>query len=181
MTATAVLNEIPEWIPSIQNLGAEMKYIFGYLQKKSNGMIICHGQGLMWGGLFTKEGQMSDPSYSGRALKSFRKHCEEVGVLPYIVPAGGFMVTPVVDIDVGTVYEIGERLEKVLDLTMQEMNWCPEEEKQCFEISPQSTTNFEVVINNINFTECQSILHKARSCTSCTDFVCPDVRMRFIQ
>mmetsp|Transcript_469 Transcript_469/g.1075 ORF Transcript_469/g.1075 Transcript_469/m.1075 type:complete len:520 (+) Transcript_469:867-2426(+) len=184
MTATAVLKELPLWIPSIQKLGEEMEHIFGYLQRKSNGMLVCHGQGLMWGGLFTQEGKMKDPAYKSRAIKCFRKHCEQVGVLPYIVPAGGFMVTPVVDIDVGTVYEIGERMEKVLDLTMQEMEWSIEEEKQCFEIGGPTELD-EVVANlliqSIDLSKCQIRLHETRSCTSCTKFVSPDVRLRFMQ
>ena len=61
----------------------------------SDGMLeITHGQGLMWGAIFSREGRMKEAGYRSLAV-----HCEEVGILPYKVPCGGFMVSPVVDID----------------------------------------------------------------------------------
>ena len=53
----------------------------------------------MWGAIFSKEGRMKEAGYRSLAVKCFHKHCEEVGILPYMVPCGGFMVSPVVDID----------------------------------------------------------------------------------
>mmetsp|Transcript_9735 Transcript_9735/g.17149 ORF Transcript_9735/g.17149 Transcript_9735/m.17149 type:complete len:510 (+) Transcript_9735:401-1930(+) len=180
MTATEVLREIPNWLPSVHKLGQEMAHIFSYLSKISDGMLIDHGQGLMWGCLFTKEGVMKEPSYRSLVIQCFRKHCEEIGVLPYIVPAGGIMVTPHFDIDVGTLYEIGEKLEKVILATMQEMGWStssPEEEKsQLYEISTL-TTQCSVVVDT---SQCQTYLHETKSCTSCSQFVCPTIRMRFV-
>jgi adenosylmethionine-8-amino-7-oxononanoate aminotransferase len=121
MTATEVLKEIPNWFPHITKLGEEMSRMCGHLSHVSEGMLMCHGQGLMWGGLFTNEGAMVKPEYRAWALESFRKHCRVMGVLPYIVPAGGFMITPMVDVDVGTIHEIGSRLEKVILRTMDEI------------------------------------------------------------
>jgi adenosylmethionine-8-amino-7-oxononanoate aminotransferase len=174
MTATEVLREVPNWLPSIQKLGEEMAYIFGYLAKISDGMLITHGQGLMWGGLFTKEGEMGEAGYRSQAMKCFRRHCDEVGVLPYIVPAGGFMVTPMMDVDVGTLYEIGEKLEQVILRTMQEIGWKDirgETKQELFDIP-------ELVIEDF---KCQTYLHQTKSCTSCSDFVCQDVRSRFVK
>lgn len=179
MTATEVLNEIPTWIPSITKLGKEMKYIMGYLTKISNGMLVAHGQGLMWGALFKNHGQMADPGFRARAIKCFRKHCEEVGVLPYLVPAGGFMVTPVVDIDVGTVYEMGQRLEQVVLRTMEELGWDTGEEK--VEETTPSTYISPEISTQLDAAQCQPIFHQTKACTSCTSFVCQDIRMRFIQ
>lgn len=177
MTATEVLTEIPGWLPSVQKLGEEMAHIFSYLAKISDGMIITHGQGLMWGALLTNEGQLGEAAYRARALKSFKKNCEEVGVLPYIVPAGGFMVTPVIDIDVGTIYEIGEKMEQVIQRTMDEMAWhSPKVEE-----SKQELYVPDVVPKQITGKECETILHKTKSCTSCSNFVCQDVRMRFVR
>ena len=123
MTATEVLKEMPKWFSHITKLGEEMSRMCGYLSMASEGMLMCHGQGLMWGGLFTHEGDMGKSENRARTLQSFRKHCSEVGILPYIVPAGGFMITPMVDVDVGTIYEIGARLEKVILRTMDDMGW----------------------------------------------------------
>lgn len=123
MTATEVLQEIPNWLPTISKVGEEFSHIFGYLERLSDGMLITHGQGLMWGALFSKEGKLCQGEYRNIAATLLKKHCGEVGVLPYIVPAGGFMVTPVMDIDVGTVYEIGKRLEQVVIRTMRDIQW----------------------------------------------------------
>jgi adenosylmethionine-8-amino-7-oxononanoate aminotransferase len=179
MTATEVLKEIPNWLPSVTKLGQEMACIFAYLTKISNGMIIAHGQGLMWGCLFTKEGAMEDESYKSRAIKCFRKHCDKIGVLPYLVPAGGLMVSPHFDIDVGTLYEMGEKLEKVIRATMSEMEWSslsPEEEKNQLHDMPMIATECVAV----DETQCQKYLHQTKSCTDCSMFVCNKLRMRFL-
>jgi adenosylmethionine-8-amino-7-oxononanoate aminotransferase len=177
MTATEVLREVTNWLPSIAKLGQELAHIFGYLSKISEGMIITHGQGLMWGCLFTKEGKMGEAGYRSRAMKSFRKHCEEVGVLPYIVPAGGFMVTPVFDIDVGTIYEIGEKLEQVIVRTIEEIGWRQEK----MEETKQELYDIPKLVPELtDLAKCQTYLHQTKSCTSCSSFVCQDVRMRFV-
>jgi adenosylmethionine-8-amino-7-oxononanoate aminotransferase len=177
MTATEVLREIPNWLPSISKLGEELAYIFGYLAKISDGLLITHGQGLMWGGLFTKEGKMGEASYRSRALKCFKKHCEEVGVLPYIVPAGGFMFTPVIDIDVGTVYEIGEKLEQIIVRMMEEIGWKQEKIGE----TKQELFDIPELVTGLDLTKCQDFLHQTKSCTSCSDFVCQDLRNRFVR
>ncbi|KAG7350635.1 pyridoxal phosphate-dependent transferase [Nitzschia inconspicua] len=181
MTATEVLREIPNWLPSVQKLGQEMAHIFGYLAKISDGMLIAHGQGLMWGCLFTKEGAMKDESYRSRAIQSFRQHCEEALILPYIVPAGGFMVSPHFDVDVGTIYEMAEKLEKVTIATMDEMGWSP---LSCEEAKTQDVAAAPMGLCASAMEEdpslCQTYLHRTKSCTSCSSFVCPTIRMRFL-
>lgn len=178
MTSTQVLRELPEWFSSIAKLGSEMKCIFAYLARMSNGMILAHGQGLMWGCLFTKEGQMSDAKFRNTAIQCFKKHADIVGILPYFVPAGGLMVSPCVDIDVGTVYEIGERLEQVLYRTMDEVGWdgCRAEETE----GPSKPTMDECKTISLDTTLCEPHFHRTKSCTSCDEFVCPTVRMRFV-
>lgn len=56
LTATAVLEEIPHWLPAITKLGGEVERIFTSLATVSQGLLVCHGQGLMWGGQFTRDG-----------------------------------------------------------------------------------------------------------------------------
>jgi hypothetical protein len=119
---------------------------------------------------------MKDESYRSRAIQSFRKHCEQSHVLPYIVPAGGLMVSPHFDIDVGTLYEMAEKLEKVIIATMEEMGWSPlscEEAKTQDMIAPMAECLADP-------STCQTYLHQTKSCTSCSSFVCPTIRMRFV-
>lgn len=177
MTATEVLREIPTWLPSIGKLGLEMKAIFAYLARVSDGMLLAHGQGLMWGCLFSRIGVLRDESFRCRVITCFQKHCDQVGVLPYIVPAGGLMVSPCVDIDVGTVYEIGERLEEVIYRTMDEIGWGNRQAEEKEDLSYSIETNECVVIDP---PKCQTYLHKTKSCTSCSSFVLPSVRLRFV-
>ena len=175
MTGAEVLNELPNWFESISNLGQEMCHIFSYLSRLSDGMLITHGQGLMWGGLFTYEGKNQDEDFRQESIAAFKRHCDDVGVLPYFVPAGGFMCTPVVDVDVGTIYEIGEKLEEALKRTMSERGW---------KSSVMGLKNDNVVAAvkelKVGNVKCRPQLHATRSCTICASFVCQDVRSRFL-
>ena len=85
----------------------------------------------MWGGLITHAGQNADPAFRSNVVQAFKRHCDEALVVPYHVPVGGFMISPVIDIDVGTIYEIGERMEKAIQRTKAEVGWKP--------ISPTTT------------------------------------------
>lgn len=172
MTATAVLNELPKWLPSITKLGEEMDHIFRYLTKISKGMLFGHGQGLMWGAVFSRDGLNKDEEYRANLIKTFKDICDSIGILPYHVPVGGFMVSPMIDIDVGTIYEIGERLEKAVVMTIEAVNW---------EL-PAVTSEAEVAasISQQQQQECLPYWHNTRSCTSCSSFVCSDVRTRFV-
>lgn len=169
MTATEVLREIPEWMPSIAKVGVELGYIFRYLERISNGMMITHGQGLMWGAILSKGGKMGEEECRRKATACLRKHCEELGVLPYIVPCGGFMVTPVLDIDVGTVYEIGKRLEQVVLRTMREIQW-----------TSKGGTILQVETKALADDQRQDYVHKTEPRTSVPNFGSQPVRTRFV-
>lgn len=123
MAATSVLKEFVAYLPNVTHLGEEMASIMSYLTKVSQGLFTCHGQGLMWGGIITHQGQCRDVAFRNKVVQVFKKYCNENCIIPYHVPVGGFMVSPVIDICVGTVYEIGERLEKVITSTMEEVGW----------------------------------------------------------
>ena len=176
MTATAVLKEMPNWFPVIAKNGEEMAQIFGYLRKVSGGMLTAQGQGLMWGCMFSREGQNKDEQYRLKAFATFKKVCEEVGILPYYVPVGGFMVTPMVDVDVGTIYEIALKFEEAILKTMKEIKWVAPVEDDNTNSKTDATTASPIVAS-----KCSTNLHATRSCTSCTDFVCQNVRSRFMQ
>lgn len=142
MAATEVLKEFIIWLPSVAHLGDEMGLIMNHISAMSQGMFICHGQGLMWGGIVTHAGQNQDPAFRGRVVQAFKRHCEEICIIPYFVPVGGFMVSPVIDIDVATIYEIGQRLEKAIKCTMEEVGWvATAEEGAAKAIASASTLN----------------------------------------
>ena len=184
MTATAVLQEIPRWLPVITKLGEEMEHIFTYLSKFSDGLIVCHGQGLMWGGVFTHDGQCEDEDYRERVVGAFKKYCTEVGILPYHVPNGGFMVSPVIDIDVGTIYTMGERLEEALTRTISEVQWDPTR-VPVKSVPSEASVKMKIAHTVGGSTEkqrttCLPVFHSTRSCTQCSDFVRFDRRQHFI-
>jgi len=225
MAATQVLKELPMWFPSTCKLGLEMEYIFRYLTKISNGLVQCHGQGLMWGGVFTRSGQCSDEDFRNSVIASFKKNCTEVGVLPYHVPVGGFMVSPPIDIDVGMIYNIGVKLEEAINMTVAEVGWehiapiasCLDltaydnsddvasvasvasvattasttttgttSDESCIAVDPTQKLGFSekedraITALAERFEKCSDFLHKTRSCTTCSSFVCGSVRTKFL-
>jgi adenosylmethionine-8-amino-7-oxononanoate aminotransferase len=208
MAATEVLKEFVNWLPSVSHLGEEMGHIMRFLSKMSNGMFICHGQGLMWGGVVSYAGQNHDPIFRGLVVDAFKQNCEDVCIIPYFVPVGGFMCTPVIDIDVATIYEIGQRLEEAIQRTMDQVGWIPvtpvgrielsEEEQQeqhtpnkGLAIASASTINLNELVANksrgslfmeqdLGNNKCVPYLHATKCCTSCGSFVSLDVRSRFV-
>jgi adenosylmethionine-8-amino-7-oxononanoate aminotransferase len=123
MAATEVLKEIVVWLPHVAHMGDEMANIMAYITKISNGLFICHGQGLMWGGIIATTGLCSDAEYRTKVVQAFKKDCYAALIVPYHVPIGGFMITPVIDIDVGAVSDLGARLEQAVLQTMEDVAW----------------------------------------------------------
>jgi hypothetical protein len=71
-------------------------------------------------------------------VQAFKRHCDDCLVVPYHVPVGGFMISPVIDIDVGTIYDIGERLEEAIRRTMKEVGWDPATEPVASPSTPKA-------------------------------------------
>mmetsp|Transcript_3163 Transcript_3163/g.9070 ORF Transcript_3163/g.9070 Transcript_3163/m.9070 type:complete len:166 (+) Transcript_3163:2-499(+) len=161
-----------------------MKVITDYLTSLADGMLGFQGHGLMWGCLFTHNGMHKEEGLRSRAITTFRKHCEAIGIIPYFVPVGGFMVTPCYDTDVGTIYEIGEKLEEAINLTMKEIGWKqeavapPMRKEVVVDINP---TVVEVKGLPADGAICNTAYHVSKTCTSCSSFVCPDKRQRFLR
>ena len=79
-----------------------------------------HGMGLMWGALVNKDHEYIQSTGSIKSLMDcFKESCQGANVLPYFVPAGGFMVTPLFDVDSAVIVDIGTRLSRALDNTLQ--------------------------------------------------------------
>jgi adenosylmethionine-8-amino-7-oxononanoate aminotransferase len=181
MTGTEVLRTLPLYFDSIKKLGDEMKVIFRHLEKISNGLIYLQGQGLMWGALVSRSGIHKDESTRRRTVACLKENLEQMGVIPYFVPVGGFMVSPVIDIDVGTLYTIAERMEKALVATVEEVNWDqPVVTDTEVEVRVTLQLDEEFCVSEVN-KKCLSNLHFSRTCTSCESFVRPELRRRFSQ
>ena len=76
-------------------MGQLFRTHFDKLEEESRGAIKCQGQGLMWGGMW----QHPDAGERKKANQVFKLACQREGVWPYFVPVGGFMITPVMDIE----------------------------------------------------------------------------------
>mmetsp|Transcript_31808 Transcript_31808/g.67376 ORF Transcript_31808/g.67376 Transcript_31808/m.67376 type:complete len:542 (+) Transcript_31808:310-1935(+) len=177
MTGVEVLNTLPLYFHSIKKLGDEMKVIFRHLEKISNGLIYSQGQGLMWGALVSRKGIHKDEAVRAKTIACLKKNLEKEGVLPYFVPVGGFMVSPVVDIDVGTLYTIAEKMEVALKTTADEVNWV-NVDALSISIRVSLQLDNEFCTSEVR-KQCLSHLHFARTCTSCGTFVRPELRKRF--
>mmetsp|Transcript_29717 Transcript_29717/g.74674 ORF Transcript_29717/g.74674 Transcript_29717/m.74674 type:complete len:477 (+) Transcript_29717:47-1477(+) len=93
LTAREVLEEVPKWFEHAARMGEVVAEI---LSPCSDGKFFqVQGLGLMWGGLFVDP----DAAQRQKALALLRDACKQEGVWPYFVPAGGFMMTPPMDIE----------------------------------------------------------------------------------
>jgi len=91
----SLLDSLESWRPSVRAIGAAVEPVLQELNEASNGAVLAHGQGALWGGMFTN----ADPAARTEANLKFKKRCVDQRVLPYFVPVGGFMITPRYDDD----------------------------------------------------------------------------------
>ena len=123
---TALLEALPSWRPSIRAIGAAIKPTVDKINDPNGpykGCMTAHGQGAMWGGMFTH----SVPKARAKANLDFKKRCLAKGLLPYFVPVGGFMLTPRYDDDAA---ELGAAVAEMAGCaleTIQAMGWQPSE------------------------------------------------------
>jgi len=90
------------------------------LNEASGGAVLAHGQGALWGGLFTN----ADPAARTAANVIFKKKCAEARVLPYFVPVGGFMLTPRYDDADALGAAVKDMAQAALEVS-REMGWAP--------------------------------------------------------
>ena len=98
-------------------LGAEMRAF----EASSEGLFEVQGQGLMWGALLAPGSAHPLAADRPRLLRALRTACEKHQCLPYFVPAGGFMVTPLFDVPPAVIGQIGARLTAALSDAMAEL------------------------------------------------------------
>ena len=136
MAGKAMLETMPLWFGHVERLGKLCSSIFAAVQEAGCGTLVCHGQGLMWGTLFTYH----EPSRRQQAMDVLKHHCrgsddrllqndeitaatdgQENAIWPYFVPAGGFMVTPPLDTTVDELVEMGRRMVVAVEKTAKEL------------------------------------------------------------
>lgn len=118
-TAAAVLDEIPSWHTHIKERGDQLRKAMKAIEEESDRTIITHGMGLMQGALFAHP----DREVRRESTKVLHRELTLRGVLPYLVPAGGFMVTPVVDVTQSDLEEACDRLTDAVRATLKKINW----------------------------------------------------------
>jgi adenosylmethionine-8-amino-7-oxononanoate aminotransferase len=95
MVARATLASISDWFGNIADRGEQIASTMRFeMRSASAGMLRCHGQGLMWGA----EWILLTPEQAAAANEALVAACRAAGVWPYFVK-GGFMLTPVLDVD----------------------------------------------------------------------------------
>merc|ERR1719245_1577300 len=77
----------------ISTMASIMQDALQNLEKETDGFVRVHGQGLMWGGVFS-----GTQEERARANHEFRSRCLLSGVWAYFLPLGGFQLTPVLDV-----------------------------------------------------------------------------------
>lgn len=95
-TGRAVFEELQggAWSLAAGEMGRKVvEPLMQAIKEESGGCFNFHGQGLMWGGFFVH----SSDAERKAAVEVLKEKCAAAEVLPYYVPAGGFMFTPVLD------------------------------------------------------------------------------------
>jgi acetylornithine/succinyldiaminopimelate/putrescine aminotransferase len=132
MAATEVLQIIPKLDSKILENARCLEAVMKRFELQSRGLFIVQGIGLMWGALVNTNYALFrravDPRLPSdtmpaiqQAMTIFKEKCADHNILPYFVPVGGFMVTPLYDIDVSVINTIGDRLCAAVDSTLREL------------------------------------------------------------
>jgi len=93
LAGVEVLKMLPAHLDHVAAMGSTLGQTLGDLEKETGGFVQCHGQGLMWGAVFS-----GSEEERAKSCHEFRRHCFSAGVWPYFVPIGGFQITPVLDV-----------------------------------------------------------------------------------
>lgn len=122
---------LPSLFPEVVERGKQLRAEMRAFEACSEGLFTVQGSGLMWGALLNR-GNSDDNNLSThtshplsadapRLLRVLKEACKRHQILPYFVPVGGFMVTPLFDVHPDVISEIGARLRAALRDTMAEL------------------------------------------------------------
>ena len=115
MAGEAVCDALPDWYEHIAEMGIVLEEIAKDISDASNGTMVVHGHGMMWGGLFVHD--TIDERL--KAVSTLKEKCKNVW--PYFVPSGGFMITPPIDTNEQDLREVGNRLCRAVEETEKVM------------------------------------------------------------
>lgn len=115
MSGKEVLKLVPSYFNHAAKMGDVIKEILGSLSDDE--FCRVHGQGLLWGGLFVDK----NPDQQHKALAIFKAQCEKELVAPFIMPVGGFLMTPPIDVKEEDLREALTRVHRALSHTKAEM------------------------------------------------------------
>lgn len=111
-----VLRLLPALLPEVVLLGEVLGQEMRACEEASEGLFSLRGLGLMWGALLDRTHPLArDVRLVGTTLQAA---CAQEAVLPYFLPTGGFMVTPLLDVEEAVVREMGRRLVAALRSTV---------------------------------------------------------------
>ena len=115
-----VLALLPSLLPAVVQRGEQLRTELDAFAASSGGLFRAQGLGLMRGVLLNQSHPLVAETAGGAAavMQTLRAACAEHKVLPYFVPVGGFMVTPLYDVQEAVVCEIGARLGAALRDTL---------------------------------------------------------------
>eukprot|EP00927_Polykrikos_kofoidii_P044302 TRINITY_DN38302_c0_g1_i1.p1 TRINITY_DN38302_c0_g1~~TRINITY_DN38302_c0_g1_i1.p1 ORF type:complete len:504 (+),score=79.46 TRINITY_DN38302_c0_g1_i1:63-1514(+) len=115
LVARAVIDELPNWFVHASRMGDVFKEILGPLSDGT--FLTVQGMGLMWGALFVDK----DAAKRQKALSLLKEACQDEGVWPYFVPAGGCMMTPPMNVDEVQLREGLHRLARSFNKVREQM------------------------------------------------------------
>ena len=124
MAATEVLKLLPSLYPSMADKSRLLQAVMIRFEAQSDGLFVSHGLGLMWGALINRnhpyyaQDSVSENHRVETTMEMFKTRCKMQSILPYFVPSGGFMVTPLYDISDDVIDAIGARLCTALEALM---------------------------------------------------------------
>lgn len=135
MTATEVFKALPSYYEGIAKIEDIMRLHSDELNQMHGDFIRAHGQGAMWGGLFLHP----DPEERRRGSALLKAACSRAKVTPYIVPVGGFMLSPIYDADLGELSDGLAKLRGCVGEVIDELKWT-KESCSCVSTVPQEST-----------------------------------------
>lgn len=122
LAATAVLEALPAMLPAVTSKGKLLEAQMRTFERAGGGLFRVQGQGLMWGALVDHEAlKVRGLPDATSFMAVLRENCLTAGVLPYFIPRGGFMVTPLYDVPEDIIGTIGRLLVQALLRSLEQV------------------------------------------------------------
>mmetsp|Transcript_35543 Transcript_35543/g.57572 ORF Transcript_35543/g.57572 Transcript_35543/m.57572 type:complete len:285 (+) Transcript_35543:163-1017(+) len=122
ITAREVLKKTKEYGSHIQKMSKGLESAMQEAEAASNGNLVSHGMGLMWGLAWSRGSCALDRKMRKKANAALKNACKAHRIWPYFVDMG-VMVTPTYDIQEEEVSELGRRLSAAVGEAMSNLGW----------------------------------------------------------